>query len=159
MKNVSKTSKVVLVAVLLSAAFAGGCNRQSPGGGQSSGGTQSSGDMQQSSGGMGSSAGTGADTSGSSGAGSDASSGTSSSGAASKAGATIDDSVITTKVKTALLADPEVKSTDISVETRNGEVMLSGYVRDQKQIDRALQIARSVEGAKGVQNKMAIKSS
>lgn len=84
--------------------------------------------------------------------------GTSGSSATGKAGAVVGDSVITTKVKAALLADPDVKSTDISVETQNGEVMLSGFVRDQKQIDRAMNIARNVEGVKGVQNKLSIKS-
>ena len=86
------------------------------------------------------------------------SAGTSDSSATGKAGAVVADSVITTKVKAALLADPEVKSTDISVETQKGEVMLSGFVRDQKQIDRAMNIARNVDGVKGVQNKLSIKS-
>lgn len=88
-----------------------------------------------------------------------AATGTSGTGAASKAGAAIDDSVITTKVKTALLADPDVKSTDISVETLKGEVILSGFVRNPVQIDRALKIARGVEGVKGVQNKLSVKKS
>lgn len=84
--------------------------------------------------------------------------GASGSSATGKAGAVVADSVITTKVKAALLADPDVKSTDISVETQNGEVMLSGFVRDKKQIDRAMNIARNVDGVKGVQNKLSIKS-
>jgi hyperosmotically inducible periplasmic protein len=73
------------------------------------------------------------------------------------AGAAIDDSVITTKVKAALLADQDVKGSDISVETKGGEVMLSGAVKDQAQIDKALKVANSVEGVKGINNKMTVK--
>ncbi|MDN5751661.1 MAG: BON domain-containing protein [Nitrosospira sp.] len=70
----------------------------------------------------------------------------------------IDDGLITTKVKAALLANDVVKGTDIAVETRNGEVQLSGFVNNQTQIDRATEIARGVEGVKNVVNKMTIKS-
>ncbi len=70
----------------------------------------------------------------------------------------IDDSVITAKVKAALLADDTVKGTAISVETNKGEVQLSGFVSNQQQRDRALEIARSVEGVQKVSNKMSVKS-
>jgi hyperosmotically inducible protein len=73
-------------------------------------------------------------------------------------GTTIDDSTITTKVKSALLADPDVKGLDIKVETNKGEVQLSGFVDSQVQIDRAISIARGVEGVKNVQNKMTLKT-
>jgi hyperosmotically inducible periplasmic protein len=73
-------------------------------------------------------------------------------------GTTIDDSTITTKVKSALLADPDVKGLDIKVETNKGEVQLSGFVDSQIQIDRAISVARGVEGVKNVQNKMALKT-
>jgi len=69
----------------------------------------------------------------------------------------IDDSIITTKVKAALLADPDVKGTDINVETKKGEVMLSGFVGNQQQIDQAMKIAKAVEGVKKVDNKMTVK--
>jgi len=69
----------------------------------------------------------------------------------------IDDSVITAKVKSALLADPGVKSSDIAVVTRKGEVQLSGYVNDQTQINRAIDVARGVEGVQKVGNEMSIK--
>ena len=72
-------------------------------------------------------------------------------------GTTIDDSVITTKVKSALFADPDVKSFDIKVETRKGDVQLSGFVDSQTNIDRALDIARRVEGVKSVENHMTLK--
>lgn len=73
------------------------------------------------------------------------------------AGAAIDDSVVTTKVKAALLSDAEVKSRDISVETRRGEVMLSGFVSNQRQADRAVQVARGVDGVQAVNNKLAVR--
>jgi hyperosmotically inducible protein len=72
-------------------------------------------------------------------------------------GTVIDDSVLTTKVKSALLADPDVKSFDIKTESRKGEVQLSGYVDNQTQIDRAVAAVRAVEGVTGVDNKIALK--
>jgi hyperosmotically inducible periplasmic protein len=72
-------------------------------------------------------------------------------------GNTIDDGVVTAKVKSALLADPGVKSFDIAVVTRKGEVQLSGYVDSQAQINRAIDVARAVEGVQRVGNEMSIK--
>ena len=72
-------------------------------------------------------------------------------------GSTIDDGVVTARVKSALLSDPGVKSFDIAVVTRKGEVQLSGYVDNQEQIDRAVDAARAVEGVKSVGNEMSIK--
>lgn len=76
---------------------------------------------------------------------------------ATSVGTEIDDSIVTTKVKSALLADPDVKGFDLKVETRKGEVMLSGFVDNQAQADRAIQVAKSVEGVKAVTNKMSLK--
>lgn len=73
-------------------------------------------------------------------------------------GTEIDDTTITTKVKSALLADADVKSFDIKVETRKGEVQLSGFVDNQSQIDRAITVTRGVEGVKNVDNKMSLKT-
>ena len=67
-------------------------------------------------------------------------------------GAKIDDSVITTKVKAAFISDPIIKSFDIGVVTRDGEVQLSGFMEDQTQVDRAIEVARGVEGVKNVLN-------
>ena len=72
-------------------------------------------------------------------------------------GTKIDDSVVTTRVKSALLADPSVKSFDIAAVTRKGEVQLSGFVDNQIQIDRAIEIVRGIEGVQSVINKMSIK--
>lgn len=85
------------------------------------------------------------------------SSGASGTGAASSAGAVIDDSIISTKIKTALLADADIKGSDIVVETKKGEVQLSGFVRDKTQIDKAVKVASAVEGVKKVDNKMTVK--
>lgn len=69
----------------------------------------------------------------------------------------VDDGIVTAKVKSALLADPGVKSFDIAVATRKGEVQLSGFVDNQAQIDRAIEIARGIEGVQNVNNEMSIK--
>ena len=69
----------------------------------------------------------------------------------------VDDSVITTRVKAALLADSSIKSLDITVVTRKTEVKLSGFVNNQVQIDRALEVARGIEGVTQVSNDMSIK--
>lgn len=72
-------------------------------------------------------------------------------------GTQIDDSVVTTRVKAAMLDHIDIKGTDIAVETRKGEVMLSGFVANQSQIDQALTVAQGVEGVTSVNNKLAIK--
>jgi len=77
--------------------------------------------------------------------------------AGTSVGTEIDDTVVTAKVKSALLADPNVKSFDIKVETRKGQVQLSGYVGSQSRIDKAIALTRKVEGVKSVQNGMSLK--
>lgn len=77
--------------------------------------------------------------------------------ATSEMAATVDDSVVTTKVKAALLADADVKSFDIKVETKSGDVQLNGVVDNQTQIDHAVEVARKVEGVKNVTNQLTIK--
>jgi osmotically-inducible protein OsmY len=69
----------------------------------------------------------------------------------------VDDSVITTKVKYALLADPDVKSLDISVETFKGEVQLSGFVNNAEQARKAVEITKSVKGVRSVKNSLIVK--
>ena len=73
-------------------------------------------------------------------------------------GTAIDDSGITMRVKSAFVADPDIKALDITVEARKGEVQLSGFVDTQAQIDRALDIAKRTEGVTSVQNKLALKT-
>ena len=72
-------------------------------------------------------------------------------------GNTVDDGVVTSRVKTALLGDESTKSRDIAIVTRKGEVQLSGFVDTQQQIDRAIEITRGIEGVSGVNNEMSIK--
>jgi hyperosmotically inducible protein len=73
-------------------------------------------------------------------------------------GTDIDDSVVTAAVKTALLGESDIKSFDFKVETRKGEVQLSGFVDSQAQIDRALSVVRAVAGVKSIDNKLATKA-
>ena len=69
----------------------------------------------------------------------------------------IDDSVITTKVKSLLAEDDFLKSFQISVETYKGTVQLSGFVGSQKAVDKAGEIARSVKGVTSVKNNLIVK--
>jgi osmotically-inducible protein OsmY len=69
----------------------------------------------------------------------------------------VDDSVITTKVKSLLAADDFLKSFDISVETYKGTVQLSGFVNSQQAVDKAGQITRGVKGVKSVKNDLIVK--
>jgi osmotically-inducible protein OsmY len=62
----------------------------------------------------------------------------------------IDDSVITNKVKALLGADDSFNSFEISVETYQGTVQLSGFVNSQKAVDKAGEIVRSVKGVKSI---------
>jgi len=73
------------------------------------------------------------------------------------AGEYVDDSVITTKVKSLLAADDFLKSFEIGVETYKGTVQLSGFVDSQKAIDKAGEIAGSVKGVKSVKNNLNVK--
>lgn len=72
-------------------------------------------------------------------------------------GGYIDDTVITTKVKSALLADKSIRSTEIGVETFKGRVQLSGFVSSQADANRAVQVTRTVQGVRVVENDMQIK--
>lgn len=66
----------------------------------------------------------------------------------------VDDTVITTRVKTAIFQEPTLKSAEINVETFKGAVQLSGFVNSASDIDRAVAVARSVPGVKSVKNDM-----
>ena len=69
----------------------------------------------------------------------------------------VDDSVITTKVKTAILNEPDLKVAEINVETFKGAVQLSGFVSSQAAANKAVEVARRVGGVKSVKNDMRIK--
>ena len=69
----------------------------------------------------------------------------------------IDDSVITTKVKAALVHDATTPGTAITVETFKGVVQLSGFVDTSEQKTRAGEISRGIEGVRDVQNNITVK--
>ena len=73
-------------------------------------------------------------------------------------GQTVDDVTVTAKLKTALLQAPDVKGTDVNVDTVNGKVTLKGAVETQAQADRAVQIARAAEGVREVDNQLMVKA-
>lgn len=68
----------------------------------------------------------------------------------------LEDTAITAKVKAALLAEKDVKSRDIDVETFQGKVVVKGTVPDRAQADRAVQVARGVDGVKAVENRLVV---
>jgi hyperosmotically inducible protein len=74
------------------------------------------------------------------------------------AGQYVDSSAITLKIKSSLLADPEVKSLPISVKTYKGRVELSGFVDSIAQKRKADDIARRVEGVISVTDAMMVKN-
>ena len=70
------------------------------------------------------------------------------------AGQGIDDSTITTEVQSKIMAEKELPAYKIHVETRNGEVILTGRVDTGAERIRAAELAQSVEGVKGVDNRI-----
>ena len=68
-----------------------------------------------------------------------------------------DDTVITANVKAAVLNEPTLKSAEINVETFKGAVQLSGFVSSQADINKAVEVTRTVAGVKSVKNDMRLK--
>lgn len=75
----------------------------------------------------------------------------------SSTGELIDDSVITTRIKAALLKDPAVSAFDVSVETFKGSVQLSGFVGTSAQRARAGEIAQQTPGVTQVFNSIRLR--
>jgi osmotically-inducible protein OsmY len=73
------------------------------------------------------------------------------------AGEYVDDTLITTKVKAAVFAEPTLKSAEINVETFKGVVQLSGFVSSEADTQKAVEVARKVKGVESVKNDMRIK--
>jgi osmotically-inducible protein OsmY len=69
----------------------------------------------------------------------------------------VDDTVITTKVKAAMFNEPTLKSAEIKVETFKGRVQLSGFVSSRANIDKAIDVARGVNGVTSVKDDMRLK--
>lgn len=72
-------------------------------------------------------------------------------------GQRVGDSVITTKVKSKLLADPKVKGLKIDVDTLEGEVTLTGLVSSYESAQRAVELARGVKGVVKVKDNIKVK--
>lgn len=71
-------------------------------------------------------------------------------------GETIDDTSITTRVKTAMLNDPTVGGLRVDVDTFKGVVTLSGRVKNQAEHDQAIALARSVDGVSEVKDALQV---
>ncbi|MGH8531235.1 MAG: BON domain-containing protein [Gammaproteobacteria bacterium] len=69
----------------------------------------------------------------------------------------LDDTALSTKVKTTLLQDPQVSGLAINVETFKGEVQLSGFANSEAERERAEALASSVDGVAAVKNDIRLK--
>lgn len=85
-------------------------------------------------------------------------SGCSSYGEERTAGQTVDDSVVTAKVKAALTDDETTKARDIKVQTFDGVVQLSGFVGTSEEKSRATDVAKGIDGVKEVRNDIEVQS-
>jgi hypothetical protein len=74
-----------------------------------------------------------------------------------KSAGIVEDALITTKVKAALLKEPNLKSVDVNVDTENGRVTLTGKVQSAADRDRMLKIASSVDGVTGVKDGLSVR--
>ena len=78
-------------------------------------------------------------------------------GARESTGQYVDDSVITTRVKSAMVADKDVSAMNINVTTLKGEVQLSGFANSSTEAQKAVSIARNVPGVKSVKNDIRVR--
>ncbi len=69
----------------------------------------------------------------------------------------IDDTILTSRVKAILLSDPSVSGLAINVETFKGTVQLAGFVKTVAERNKAVQLARGVNGVKQVRNDILIR--
>lgn len=69
----------------------------------------------------------------------------------------LDDTAITTRVKTAIFNDASLKSAEINVETFKGVVQLSGFVNSAADIQNAVRLVQSISGVRSVRNDMRLK--
>jgi osmotically-inducible protein OsmY len=79
------------------------------------------------------------------------------SNAAGTAQAAMSDTMITAKVKADMAADKTVKAMDVHVETQKGVVMLSGFVPSKAEADRAVALAKGVQGVTDVKSSIQVK--
>jgi osmotically-inducible protein OsmY len=71
-------------------------------------------------------------------------------------GETIDDTTITTRVKTAMLNDPAVGGLRIDVDTFKGAVTLSGRVKSEAEKQQAISLARGISGVTEVKDALQV---
>jgi osmotically-inducible protein OsmY len=83
--------------------------------------------------------------------------GCSSTGTRESTGEYVDDSVITAKVKASIFNEPNLKASEINVETYKGDVQLSGFVAQPQDAQRAAEVARGVKGVSSVKNDIRVK--
>ena len=69
----------------------------------------------------------------------------------------VDDTVVTGKVKAAILNEPGLSSAEINVETFKGVVQLSGFVKTKAEISKAAAVARSISGVTSIKNDIRLK--
>jgi hyperosmotically inducible protein len=69
----------------------------------------------------------------------------------------VDDKTLSARVNAALLADKDVKSSQIGVTTYNGVVQLNGFVESPEQAQRAIVVAQKVDGVKSVKDDMHVR--
>ena len=74
----------------------------------------------------------------------------------SRVGAYVDDSVLTAKVKAALIREPQLKSVNVSVETEKGHVLLTGSVEGAQQRALAVKTASAVGGVRSVKDALIV---
>ena len=72
-------------------------------------------------------------------------------------GGYVDDSAITTKVKTAIFSESTLKTMQINVKTFKGVVQLSGFVNSEQSVTKAGEVARGVNGVVDVKNDLIVK--
>jgi osmotically-inducible protein OsmY len=77
-------------------------------------------------------------------------------GSGQKSGAYVDDSWITTKVKSEMIANNDVAARNISVDTTKGVVTLTGTAATAQEANKAAEIARGIEGVKAVENNIRV---
>jgi len=70
----------------------------------------------------------------------------------------VDDATITSKVKEAFIADPQVKASQVSVETMQGVVQLSGFVDTPMGEARAVELAHNVKGVQSVKDDIVVRN-
>lgn len=69
----------------------------------------------------------------------------------------VGDMALAANVKSALEADPSLRSFNVGIETRDGVVILTGWVSSQDAVTKAGEIAQGVEGARSVENKLTVR--